>query len=73
MEAPITPIERAIKICGSQAKLAEKIGRSQQIISYWKLQQTIPADEVPAVEKATGISRHELRPDIFGPREGAAA
>lgn len=61
-----SPIERAITAAGSQAKLAEKIGCSQQLISYWKSKGTVPAEVVPAIEAATGISRHELRADVFG-------
>lgn len=44
-----------------------------QAISQWK---KVPADRVLDVERVTGISRHELRPDIFGPppsQEGRAA
>ena len=31
-----------------------------------------PADRVLAVEKATGVSRHKLRPDVFGEMPEAA-
>lgn len=66
MDETPSPIERAISAAGSQAKLAEKIGCSQQLVSYWKSKGRVPADVVPAIEAATGISRHELRADIFG-------
>lgn len=61
-----TPIERAIAACGSQQELASRIGRSQQLVSYWKAKGVVPAEVVPAIEAATGIPRRELRPDIFG-------
>lgn len=66
MDDEKTPIERAIEAAGSQEKLAAKIGRSQQIISYWKTKGVIRAEDALAIEAATGIPKHELRPDIFG-------
>lgn len=67
-----TPIERAIDICRTQAGLARRINKTQQTVSFWKKRGVIPAEDVPAVEAATGIPRNELRPDIFG-KAGAAA
>lgn len=71
--APATALDRAIKQAGHQAALAEKIGVTQQTISYWRSKGRIPAEKVVEVEAATGISRHELRPDIFGPAPSAGA
>lgn len=48
---------------GGMAQLADKLGIARQAIYQWK---RIPADRVVAVERATGIPRHELRPDLFG-------
>lgn len=47
-------------------ELAAKIGRGigRQAITMWTV---VPPEHVLAVEAATNISRHELRPDIFGP------
>jgi Uncharacterized protein conserved in bacteria, prophage-related len=28
----------------------------------------IPAEKVPAISKITGVSPHDLRPDVFGPQ-----
>ncbi len=33
----------------------------------------VPAERVLDIEKVTGISRHDLRPDVFGPAEHAEA
>ena len=66
MQSAKTPIERAIDVCGNQQALAAMIGRSQQLVSYWKSKGIIPAEVVPAIEAATGIPRQELRPDVFG-------
>lgn len=44
--------------------LAARLGLTPQAISLWK---RVPAERVLDVEQATGISRHVLRPDVFGP------
>jgi DNA-binding transcriptional regulator YdaS (Cro superfamily) len=33
----------------------------------------VPAERVLDIERLTGISRHDLRPDVFGPAEDRAA
>lgn len=66
-----SPLEMAIKAAGSQAKLAEAIGRTQQAVSKWVREGRIPAEYVVAVEKATGINRAELRPDLYEGMEPA--
>ena len=72
-------VARAIGLKGSQQKLAEAAGCSQQQISYlMKEAAGISAEMALKVERATDglISRHDLRPDIYGPapthQEGAA-
>lgn len=62
-------VAKAVKIAGSQQKLADALGCSQQHISYLLNDaQEITAEFALRMEKATGgkVSRHELRPDIFG-------
>jgi TorA maturation chaperone TorD len=56
-------LDRAIDAAGGVAQLARKIGISQPSVSNWS---TVPAQRVIAVEAATGISRNELRPDLYG-------
>lgn len=65
MEAK-TSLQKAIDAVGSQAALASKIGKTQQTISHWLKTGRVPAEMVLPVETASGVSRHELRPDIFG-------
>jgi len=63
-------ISEAIRLKGSQQKLAEAAGCSQQQISYlMKEASGISAEMALKVERATdgAVSRHELRPDIYGP------
>ena len=60
-----TPIENAIAAAGSGYRLAKLIGIKPPSIHDWIKKGRIPAERVLAVEAATGISRHELRPDIY--------
>lgn len=55
-------LERAIDAAGGVAQLARKIGISQPSVSSWN---QVPAQRVIAVEAATGVSRNELRPDLY--------
>lgn len=56
--------ERAKNEAGGPAALAKALGGlTSQAVSQWK---KIPAERVLDVERLTGISRHDLRPDVFG-------
>lgn len=61
------PLERAISAAGTQQRLAEILGIKSASISEWKGRGSVPANRCIAIELATGVSRHELRPDVFGP------
>jgi DNA-binding transcriptional regulator YdaS (Cro superfamily) len=61
----------AIDQAGGLAALGRALGITPQAINNWKA-SGIPADRVLDVERITGISRHELRPDVFGSAEVAA-
>lgn len=68
-------VEAAVQKLGSQSKLAEAMGCSQQQISYLlKEAKGMTAEMAIAVERATDgeVSRETLRPDIFGQPERAA-
>jgi DNA-binding transcriptional regulator YdaS (Cro superfamily) len=57
---------------GNQSAFAKAVGTSQQRISYVaRCGNSCPPDLVIATERATGISRHTLRPDLY-PIEAAA-
>jgi DNA-binding transcriptional regulator YdaS (Cro superfamily) len=66
-----TPLERAILAAGSGKALAELLGVTPMAVSYWKA-RGVPARQALPIEKATGISRHELRPDLY-PTESLSA
>lgn len=59
--------QRAVDQVGGPV-IAAAIGRTKQCVYKWPI---VPAEHVLAVESLTGISRHELRPDVFGPAEAA--
>lgn len=56
-------LEKAKDAAGGNSALAKLIGGiTPQAISQWR---QVPVERVLAVEKATGVPRHELRPDIY--------
>jgi DNA-binding transcriptional regulator YdaS (Cro superfamily) len=59
----LTALERACSIAGSQTKLGQLLGRKKAAVSRWKREQ-VPADVCPLIEKHTGITCEELRPDV---------
>lgn len=62
-------IAAAVEKAGTgQAGLARLLGVSPQAVNQWvNGNRPVPPRHVLAIEKATGVSRHELRPDVFGP------
>jgi DNA-binding transcriptional regulator YdaS (Cro superfamily) len=60
---------RAKEVAGGPSGLAPLLKITPQAISQWK---KVPAERVLEVERATGVPRHELRPDIYPPPEGSA-
>ena len=56
----------AIEKMGSQVALAKACEVTPQAVNQWVGKGKPPADKVLAIEAATGVSRYELRPDIFG-------
>ena len=61
-----TPLERAIEVAGSQAALARMIKKTQAHIWHWLQSGRVPGEHCLAIERETGVSRYELRPDIYG-------
>lgn len=59
-----TPLERAIAEAGSGVALAKIAGVTPMAVSYWKV-RGIPAHQVLRIESATGVSRCDLRPDLY--------
>ena len=60
---PQKAIKEAIKRAGGTTALAKAIGTSKQNIHIWDV---APPHWCLSIEKATGVSRYNLRPDIYG-------
>ncbi|KQS50949.1 transcriptional regulator [Sphingomonas sp. Leaf198] len=72
LDRPPTPrsshdaLRRAVEAMGSQSAVARLLGVSQPSVWKWLSKaKALPAEHVLAIEAATGISKHELRPDIY--------
>jgi DNA-binding transcriptional regulator YdaS (Cro superfamily) len=62
----ITPeqaAEDAISKSGGASALAKTLGITPQAVGQWRV---VPADRVLEVERVSKVSRHLLRPDVFG-------
>lgn len=66
VKTPIAaPLEAAIKAAGGTSALATVVGLGQSAISNWRARGTAPDPSYcPAIERATGVSVEELRPDV---------
>lgn len=58
-----TPTRIAIERAGGARAIAGALGITRQAVEQWA---TVPAKHVLAVEQLSGVSRYELRPDIYG-------
>ncbi|WP_312237045.1 YdaS family helix-turn-helix protein [Stenotrophomonas sp.] len=59
-------LDKAVEAAGSQLALAQLLGIKPPSISGWYERRRVPAERCIAIETVTGVSRHELRPDVFG-------
>lgn len=65
----VSPLDLAKAAAGGGVALALALSHSgerisSQAISQWK---RVPAERVLEVERLTGVSRYDLRPDVYGP------
>lgn len=58
-EACKTAIEKA----GGPKRVGDHLNISGPAVSQWR---RVPADRVLDVERLSGVSRHALRPDVYG-------
>lgn len=58
--------EDAVKLFGTQYRLAKELGLTQQAVSAWKSGEPIPGAHAYRI-------RYELKPEAFEGKEGAAA
>lgn len=68
---PKESMKKAIKIAGGGVVVAKAIGITPQAIYQWEL---CPPQWVLGLEglSKNRVTRHDLRPDIFGPSQEAA-
>jgi len=57
-------LERAIDSAGGIKALANAIGVSPSAPSMWKQRQKVPAEHCMLIERETGVTCEELRPDL---------
>ena len=66
-------LQKAISKAGSASALARGLGVSPMTISFWRTRSSgvVPVDRVMAIFELTGVTPHELRPDIYpNPTDG---
>lgn len=56
-------VTRAAEKAGGVVALSRELGIKHTALYSWT---RVPAERVLEIERITGISRHEIRPDIFG-------
>jgi DNA-binding transcriptional regulator YdaS (Cro superfamily) len=58
-------LAKACEAVGGETKLAELIGKTRSHVTTWKYRGMIPADQAIPIERASGVPRHVLRPDLY--------
>jgi DNA-binding transcriptional regulator YdaS (Cro superfamily) len=61
-------VAQAAEKAGGVVALARELGIKHTAMYSWN---RVPAERVLDIERVSGISRHDLRPDIFGPAPSA--
>lgn len=70
-DSAFAAFERAVAAAGSQSELARLIGCTPaNIHQLLKARRLLSARFVIPAESATGVSRHDLRPDLYPREEG---
>jgi len=59
---PQAQLKTVLERAGGPAELARKLSISTAAVSQWA---QVPAKRVGAVSEITGLSPHEIRPDLF--------
>lgn len=54
---------KAVEAAGGTIALGKALGITRQAVEQW---HTVPPERVLDVERLSGISRYDLRPDIYG-------
>lgn len=62
---PTEALKKAIEKAGGMTKLARKVGVTPQCVNGWVARKRVPPEQCVRIEAVTGVSRRQLRPDIF--------
>ena len=62
----MNPLKQSIAAAGGMKAMAENLGVRYQAIQQWLARGRPPAERCLAIEKLTGVSRYDLRPDVYG-------
>lgn len=62
-----TSLVMAIREAGGLKAISEPCGVSEQAVCQW---DKVPPKHVLTVERVSGISRHQLRPDLYPLEDG---
>jgi len=66
-------VEQAIEKLGGVTKAAAALRvKNPSVVANWRRRGRVPPERVLEIEFLTGVSRHALRPDVFGRRPEAA-
>lgn len=58
---------RAIAAAGGRGRVAQMFEVSEEAVRQWTLVgRRVPAEYVLQLEAASGVSRYDIRPDVYG-------
>lgn len=67
-------VDRIVNDLGGLTKTATALGLDNpSVVANWRTRGRIPYQRAIEIERLTGISRHVLRPDVFGPNPETVA
>lgn len=66
-------LAEAVRKAGSQSAFGRIIGKRQSTVRSWLENETpLPGEFCLKIEAVTGVSKHRLRPDVYGSEPVAA-
>lgn len=65
----IEPVKIAAEKVGGVVALARRLGIKHPSLHSWR---RVPAEHCLIIEELSGVSRHDLRPDVYGSSKEAA-
>jgi DNA-binding transcriptional regulator YdaS (Cro superfamily) len=64
-QTALKALESAIEKAGGLSGLSRLIRVSRQAVLQWRMNGAVPPKKALAVEDATGVSKEQLRPDLY--------